>query len=628
MTTAAFDARAQQGGSFALDTFHPAPSGDRFFAVQDPHAGAGDATQLSFTLLGEYARDPLVLYTVVDDETGESAGTVVSDQLFLHFGLSAGFFGRALLSVDFPAGLLNQGDSPAVGGTTFTSPDGVSSGDLRLGLRLRLIGQRTLPFGAAVTGELWLPTGDDKDFAGEGTVRGSPGLALGGRIGSLVWAANGGILLRSGTTFAGTEIGHEITFGAALAGLAADERLQIGPELYGAATVEGADQLDSKTTNLEALLGVKYRAGPVVIGAGVGPGLSRGVGTPAVRGVLSVAYAPPDDRDGDGVIDADDACPELPGPRSIDPKRTGCPLVEDRDRDGVLDREDACPDVQGLRSAEPPLNGCPDSDRDGIFDKVDACPDLPGLRNADPRKNGCTAGDRDRDGIVDDADACPDVPGSKSDDKTKNGCPADRDGDRILDDKDACPDLLGVAATDPAKNGCPPDTDGDGISDDKDACPKEPGQADPDPAKNGCPRVFVAQGRIEILEQVHFKTGSDAILPESDALLQQVADVLSSHPEIVKVTVLGHTDSVGDKGFNKELSDRRAASVKKWLATRGKIDAKRLDSKGYGAERPVADNATDEGRQKNRRVEFEINDTKPGTQGGGAKPVVVPRPKP
>jgi outer membrane protein OmpA-like peptidoglycan-associated protein len=118
--------------------------------------------------------------------------------------------------------------------------------------------------------------------------------------------------------------------------------------------------------------------------------------------------------------------------------------------------------------------------------------------------------------------------------------------------------------------------------------------------------VRVTQGEIVILEQVQFKTGSAVILPVSDDLLRQVAGVLVEHAEIAKLEVQGHTDSRGGKNYNRKLSQKRADSVRKWLVTIGQIDGGRISSHGYGMEQPIADNATPEGRQKNRRVQFKI----------------------
>jgi outer membrane protein OmpA-like peptidoglycan-associated protein len=120
--------------------------------------------------------------------------------------------------------------------------------------------------------------------------------------------------------------------------------------------------------------------------------------------------------------------------------------------------------------------------------------------------------------------------------------------------------------------------------------------------------VRVTDGEIVILDQVQFKTGSAVILKASDDLLQQVSAVLIEHPEILKVEVQGHTDNRGGKKYNQKLSEKRSASVVKWLVKKGNIDATRLTSHGYGMEEPITDNDTSEGRQKNRRVQFKILD--------------------
>jgi outer membrane protein OmpA-like peptidoglycan-associated protein len=254
-----------------------------------------------------------------------------------------------------------------------------------------------------------------------------------------------------------------------------------------------------------------------------------------------------------------------------------------------------------------------------VLDRDDACPDQPGIRTSDPRTNGCPPppSDRDGDGILDDQDACPDEPGVANADPAKNGCPApkDSDGDGIIDDQDACPTVPGVANADPAKNGCPPpkDSDGDGILDPEDACPTQAGPADPDPKKNGCPKAQIAGGQIKIIEQVQFATASAKILPASDPVLEAVLKIMQDHPEIARIGVEGHTDNRGAKGYNKDLSRRRAASVVKWLVDHG-IDKKRLESAGFGQENPIDTNDTEAGRQNNRRVEFHIKEqTKQGS---------------
>src|SRR5262249_43471155 len=154
--------------------------------------------------------------------------------------------------------------------------------------------------------------------------------------------------------------------------------------------------------------------------------------------------------------------------------------------------------------------------------------------------------------------------------------------------EDACPDVPGVKTDDPKTNGCPPpppDRDGDGVLDKDDACPDVPGVATNDPKTNGCPPARIENKQIIIIEQVKVKFDSAVILPESDQILNAVKQILVDHPEITKVRVEGHTDNKGKPGYNKALSQRRAASVVKWLTTKG-IAKKRLYPQGWGMEKP------------------------------------------
>ncbi len=116
------------------------------------------------------------------------------------------------------------------------------------------------------------------------------------------------------------------------------------------------------------------------------------------------------------------------------------PVVLDRDGDGVLDADDKCPDVPGLAA----LNGCPDKDGDGIADADDKCPDVAGLA----KYQGCPIPDTDGDGINDELDKCPTVKGFAR----YQGCPIpDTDGDGVNDEEDKCPTRVGPASN----QGCP-----------------------------------------------------------------------------------------------------------------------------------------------------------------------------
>lgn len=123
------------------------------------------------------------------------------------------------------------------------------------------------------------------------------------------------------------------------------------------------------------------------------------------------------------------------------------------------------------------------------------------------------------------------------------------------------------------------------------------------PKKPG--RVVLTDSAIEIREKVMFETGSAAILSQSYGLLDEVGAILVDNPQIAMIDVEGHTDSVGGAGMNKKLSKERARAVVKYLAKAG-VQRSRMKAKGYGPERPIADNESDEGREQNRRVEFNI----------------------
>ena len=257
---------------------------------------------------------------------------------------------------------------------------------------------------------------------------------------------------------------------------------------------------------------------------------------------------------------------------------------KDTDKDGIPDNKDACPEVAGLKE----FNGCPDTDGDGIPDKDDACPQVKGPKEF----NGCP--DTDGDGIPDKDDACPEVAGPKE----FNGCP-DTDGDGIPDKDDKCPDVAG-----PAENGgCPwPDTDGDGVLDKDDLCPEVAGPA----SNKGCPEPTTDDQKKlnQYAKTILFDTGKATIKFESAEILNQIINVLKKYPNS-RFRIEGHTDSTGKKQKNIELSQKRADAVKIYLI-QGGIASNRLESQGFGPEKPIASNKNKKGRALNRRVEINL----------------------
>lgn len=217
--------------------------------------------------------------------------------------------------------------------------------------------------------------------------------------------------------------------------------------------------------------------------------------------------------------------------------------------------------------------------------------------------------DTDGDGYPDSVDACPTEKEDGKPPQPTDGCPAssDRDGDGIPDVEDQCPDKAEDKDGIQDEDGCPEDdADNDGIPDVQDKCPTEPGKRSPIAEKNGCPSNldFGEDGSVKLLKPIEFETGRATIKPVSFPILDEVLDLLKSRPGI-RIGVYGHTDSRGTAPNNLRLSKDRAAAVRNYLQGKG-IAANRLESEGFGQTQPVASNDTDDGRAKNRRVEFKI----------------------
>ena len=159
-------------------------------------------------------------------------------------------------------------------------------------------------------------------------------------------------------------------------------------------------------------------------------------------------------------------------------------------------------------------------------------------------------------------------------------------------------------------DGCPdPDNDKDGVLDGQDQCPLEAETINGVKDDDGCPDagktlVALKREKINIADKVYFETGKAVIQKRSYSLLNQVGGIIKANADL-KVSVEGHTDDVGNDAYNLKLSQDRADSVRRYLIENG-IAADRLTAVGYGETRPVASNATDKGREQNRRVEFVV----------------------
>ncbi len=266
------------------------------------------------------------------------------------------------------------------------------------------------------------------------------------------------------------------------------------------------------------------------------------------------------------------------------------PVVTDRDKDGIPDATDKCPSEAG-----PPENGgCPDKDRDkdGVIDRKDKCPDVAGP----PDREGCPVPDTDKDGIADDKDKCPNEA-------------EDKDG---FEDDDGCPD---------------PDNDKDGIADTNDKCPNEPETKNGFQDEDGCPDEVpeTIKQFTGVIKGITFRRNSADIKASSFPFLKEAVKTFKEYPQL-RIEVSGHTSNDGKREFNVKLSKKRAESVKAFLTSAG-IDESRVLTVGYGPDKPIEDNTTKAGQEKNRRIEFRLlkpDETTPTsvpeTLPGGDKP--------
>ncbi|MBN1771045.1 MAG: OmpA family protein [Deltaproteobacteria bacterium] len=546
--------------SVTLDTYRAAETPEDGFAISRPN----DLGHLRWAaqLHLDYAWNPLVWETRLGEADTETA-SIVEHHLVANLGFAFGAWDRLVAFVGLPFSLLMTGETVAGA----PGADGTSLGDLWLGARVRIWGERTdwftLGFQVVGTAPTAEAANDEQSFSGDGFWTIHPEALFEFRPGAgIAITANVGGRFRELESFGSFDVGHELTWGLGLMVPLLPDLLDLHLEAYGTTTFEQFG--DREGSPIEAIAGVKVQPVPGLrLGAGIGPGLQRGYGSPDLRALLTIGYAAPAeaepeptapaDRDADTILDDDDDCPDEP---------------EDFDE---WQDEDGCPD--------------PDNDDDTILDGEDNCPNEP----------------EDLDGWED-----------------ENGCPdPDNDGDTIPDGEDDCPNEPEDVDQFEDGNGCPdPDNDGDTVLDVEDDCPLDPGPAD----NQGCPRAVQVDrqtGVIHILQRVEFATNKDVILERSEPVLEEVRAVLAANPSLTRIRVEGHTDDRGRDSRNMDLSRRRAASVVRWLVDHG-IAAGRLDGWGCGENLPATGNDTDEGRQTNRRVEFHI--VEPPPEGGVRNP--------
>jgi OOP family OmpA-OmpF porin len=492
-------ARAAQAQPL-IERFDPAERGSRFFVADSLELDGNN--RFAAGVVASYGSHLRTFRQTGDSEQS----TLITNSFWLHPGVSFVMAPGARFALDIPIAM-QTGNDVSLDKTFYPSPASPAFGDIKASFDLRIAGRERPDIdgaSVAIGVSAYVPTGSASDYASDDFARVAVRLATSGQRGPILGAARVGLMYRKDEldSIGGVRLGTEAN--AVLALGYHTGALVVGPEVHGLTTLKEA--FERRSTPTEVLFGVHLGLGGALVGAGIGTLLVSGLGAPKIRGVLSVEWAPgsepPRDRDHDGVMDADDMCPDVPGASTALGSRGCPPAPTDTDGDGIIDSEDACPQVRGERSRDPMTHGCPDADHDGIPDPVDACPNVPGERSVLPRFNGC---------------------------------PPDSDGDGIADIDDACPDEPGVASDDPAKNGCaappppPPDRDGDGVPDADDACPDVAGPKSEVLALTGCPLVK-PEGSSTL--QLGFDGATSQLLPDSDRLLAKSAAMLVAFPDV------------------------------------------------------------------------------------------------
>jgi len=533
------------------------------------------------TVLAHYAHNPLLFV-----DTGKAL-SVVGSRATAHLAAAYAPLDWFQVGLQVPLVAFQGGDTELLRQKNIAAPAGQALATPVASARFGLLRQDELG-GVDLAAELGvgLPVGSRDAFSRDGdSLRLAPKVMVGRHFGRIRAGAEVGytkrpkLLLTQKPGDLEDEVGEELRVGLALA--------TTGRRLRWEFNVRGMVPLTNQPSSVELVPGGRYLvSSSLELFALAGMGIGSAPGTPLFRMMVGGAF---------GQVTP----PRGPGESSVrcemglapDAKIQECPDL-DEDHDGVRNSDDKCPLVAG----DVARNGCSakDTDADGIEDMLDGCPLEPGPA----ARQGCSTPDQDKDDVPDEIDSCPTDPGPES----NRGCPVrDSDGDTIDNDKDECPNDAGPVE----RNGCPEsDTDKDGIPNRADSCTNEPGDA-----KNmGCPLhilplVEIKPDRLVVMGKIFFEPSQARIQGRSFELLDWVARVINEHPEIPSVVVGAHTDDRGFPDANRRLSQARAEAVRQYLINKG-VAPERLQALGYGQDRPIDSNATSNGRENNRRVEF------------------------
>ena len=552
--------------------FHPSIDAEKTWWTHDA-AKAPNGYVLARGVL-HYANQPVVY----QNRAGKLEG-VVTDVLQLS-AMGAFTVGPLRLGLDLPIYLYSDGIE---GGET-------GLGDIAVDGKLTVLDPSSEVLGVALEGRLTLPTTTVKAALGDRGVGYELMAIVDKPFGDFLIAANIGTRGIPGADLNNFEWNDQFLGRIGVAYGDADKvgmSLDIGSNITYSGIVEGS-------TPAEAILGGWLRPGSsnIKLRAGVGTGITSGFGAPRYRVIAGVAWEPPRtktrDTDGDGIIDSLDQCPELAEDFDQFEDSDGCAeatpvIVRVQDPDGrPIDGHwslGSWSGDSGDRVAIEPGTYAGEVSAAGYESAATQITVAQGGEQSVVVKlTPVSTGVGVRVTVVD-TDGTPiqsakvEMDGQEGASQTKEPGP--------INLKVSAPGYRPVAKTIQLKEG------------DEQTIPIVLSKA----------KVEMTGDRIEIRDSVYFETSKDVIKAESHGLLNEVAELLQAHPELVKIRVEGHTDARGSAAYNLALSKKRAAAVRAYLIERG-VAPERLESEGYGETRPL-DTANNEAAwTKNRRVDF------------------------
>jgi OmpA-OmpF porin, OOP family len=554
-------ASAQDAGAFYLDRAQISGAPDDPFMTWRPVFFEKPRFYGTATL--GYSLNPLRIATLTErQQVIDEADNPFQNHLIAYVQAGVQINRRIGLELSLPFALVNAGgNDPAAFGVGRGLARGAAVLDTRVSLRALAIESDDKKFRWGAGGAVFIPTGNNVRFSSDGETNVWLFSNAEYDFGDFMWIGMVGPQFRpaQGPNPSALQVGNELRISTGLfvpirekvGVFGTPARLKIGAEVWGqtgigtARTTEANNAREVSTFFRGNNTSFEWLAqGRLNMGETESWYLQGGAGTRFTGG-----YGAADLRVllqiGSSIL-LSDIGPEAPAKKVRASERVSLAPDPDMDGDGFPDAVDQCPTVKEDGKPPFPDDGCPDLDQDddGILDKNDKCPTVP----------------EDKDGI-EDLDGCPED---------------DADHDGIQDVDDACPEVKGVKNADPKKNGCPPEKK----------------------------RIVVESSQIKLLEPIQFEYNKAAILSVSFPILDEIVDLMKERTA-VRLGIYGHTDNKGGAAYNKQLSDRRAKSVQQYIINKG-VSASRMEAAGFGMERPVEPNETEEGRAKNRRVEFKI----------------------